>query len=99
MADGFDFADFREAGDFGADVRGAQRFAGVHGGNVELGKLVRLLAGRAALEEQALVGREVGVGFSFSFRALIGSTSATASISARRDISVAQSSTASPNSG
>ncbi len=39
----------------GADILAAQRFGGVHRGHVELGKLVGLLAGRAALEQQRLI--------------------------------------------
>ena len=63
MADGLDLADFGEAFDFGAHVFGAERFGGVHGGDIELGELVGLLAGGTALEEERFILREVGVTF------------------------------------
>ena len=59
VADGLHLADFGEAFDFLAHVFGAERFGGVHRGDVELGKLVGLLARRTALEEERFVLREV----------------------------------------
>ncbi len=94
VADGFHFAHFREAFDFGAHIFGAQRFGGVHFGHVEIGKLVASLAGRTALEDQRFVLREMLRTF-----VIMRSTSASASISARFVISVAQSSMESASSG
>ena len=45
VADGLDLADFGEAFDFGAHVFGAERFGGIHRGDIEFGELVGLLAG------------------------------------------------------
>src|SRR5438309_778673 len=63
MADGFDFTDFRKAFDLAADILRAEGFGGVDGRDVEIGKLVGFLAGRAPLEEQRLVLRKVTADF------------------------------------
>ena len=59
VADGLHLADFGEAFDFLAHVFGAERFGGVHRGDIELRELVGLLAGRTALEEERFVLREM----------------------------------------
>ena len=94
MADGFHLADFGEIRDFLAHVFGAQRFHSVHRGTIEFWELVGFLARRTALEEERFILREVLGDFLDH-----ACTSASASISARLVVSVAQSSTESASSG
>ena len=63
VADGFHFADFREAFDFGTNVGGAKRGFGIDRGDIEFGKLITALAGGALFEEQGFVLRDVRADF------------------------------------
>src|SRR5204863_2277279 len=59
MADRLDFAHLGEIFDLLANISGAEDGPGVDRRHVELGKLVSLFAGRAALEQERLVLRDV----------------------------------------
>ena len=95
MAQGFDFTDFGEAVDAGADVVRAEGSGGIHRRHVEIGQLVAQLAGTGDFEQQRLVLRDMGTRFADH----AWSASLTRSMSARLDISVAQSSRQLPSSG
>src|SRR6185312_178060 len=96
VAEHFHFAHFGKIFDGGADVGGAESFGGVDFGDIERGKLITLLAWRAALEDQIFVLREMAADFR---RDHAVKTSASVSISARFVISVAQSSMVPASSG
>src|ERR1700691_728954 len=95
MTDGFDFADFGEIRNFGARVFGAEHGSGIDGRNIERRPLVTTFSGGAALKQQRL--GLVYVRADFLDHAV--RTSATASISSRRDISVTHSSMVLSSSG
>jgi hypothetical protein len=88
------FAHLGKAFDFGAHVFGAQSFGRIDGGDIQLGKLIPALAGRAALKQQSLV-----LGGMVADLLNHASTSARVSISARVFISVEHSSMESASSG
>jgi len=90
----------------GLEYAGAKGLSGIYRGDVEFGKLVALLAGRGALEEQWLILRKMRGDFidhaitSCSCATGLGAAwAASTSISARLLISVAQSSMQSLSSG
>ena len=59
MAEGFELADFGEVFDLGTDVGFAENCFGVDRRDVQWGKLIATLAGRALLKEKRFVLNDV----------------------------------------
>lgn len=59
MAEGFELADFGEVFDLGTDVGFAENCFGVDGRDIQRGKLIATLAGRALLKEKRFVLNDV----------------------------------------
>ncbi len=95
VPDGLHFAHFRKILDAGANRGRAQRRGSIHFRNIQFRELPAAFAGRAELEQQRLVLRDVGTDF-FDHRA---KASATASICSLVFISVEHNSIESASSG
>src|SRR5260370_40729198 len=87
VADGLYLADFGEAFDFLAHVLGAERFGGVHRGDIEFGELVGFLARGTALKKERFILGDVGGDLRDHACTSTGSAAGTLSFAAREYMS------------